>query len=150
MPLLFGVMGAGTQEETSCVVDFFWAALWDPTILYGLQTQLGLLVDELTAQLKQKTDTRSEQNTHRDIYICSDRQHKRLILCLAFMNFHRSPLGVGRCVGHGDKTTLSPLASMHKAPIGPHRTSDSEFRSQCCDDKRYHLCHCVCYPSFYL
>lgn len=52
-------------------------------------------------------------------------------------------LVVGWCLGHGDKTTLSSLASKHKAPMGPHRTSNSEFRSQCCDDKRYHLCHCV-------
>lgn len=69
--------------------------------------------------------------------------YKSFILCLAFMNFHRSLLMVGRCLGHGDRTTLSPLASKHRAPIGPQRTSSSEFRSQCCDDKRGRLCHCV-------
>lgn len=58
MPLLSGVVGAGAQEESSCVgVDFSWAALWDPTLLHSLQTGLGLLVNELTAQLKHETDT---------------------------------------------------------------------------------------------
>ncbi|TNN72196.1 hypothetical protein EYF80_017624 [Liparis tanakae] len=56
------------------------------------------------------------------------------------MNFHWSLLVVGRCVGHGDKITRSPLASKHKAPMGPHRTSNSEFRSQCCNDKRGVCC----------
>lgn len=77
------------------------------------------------------------------VNIYSDNQQKSLIPCLAFINLHWRVLVVGWCLGHGDKTTLCPLASKHKAPMGPHRTSNSEFRSQCCDDKRYHLCHCV-------
>lgn len=80
------------------------------------------------------------------IYINLDIQQQTL----AFMNFHRSLLVVGRCVEHGDKTTLSPLASKHKAPMGPHRTSDSEFRSQCCDDKRLEIIFATgCNLSFF-
>lgn len=60
MPLLSWVMGAGAQKETSClVVDFSLVALWEPFLLYSFKTQLGLLVNKLTAQLKQKADTLS-------------------------------------------------------------------------------------------
>lgn len=54
------------------------------------------------------------------------------ILRLAFMNFHWSLLLVGRWVGHWERTTLSPSTSKHRVPLDPHRTSPSEFRSQCC------------------
>lgn len=67
MPLLSGVMVAGAQEETSCVgADVFRAALREPFFFHSLQTQLGLLVDELTAQLRHKTETLSQPNSQHD------------------------------------------------------------------------------------
>ena len=71
MPLLSGVMVAGAQEETSCVgADVFRAALWERSFFHSLQTQLGLLVDELAAQLRHKTVTLSQPNSqHVNIHI---------------------------------------------------------------------------------
>lgn len=67
MPLLSGVMVAGAQEETSCVgADVFRATLREPFFFHSLQTQLGLLVDELTAQLRHKTETLSQPNSQHD------------------------------------------------------------------------------------
>ncbi len=61
------MMCAWTQEETSSVsAGFSWAAVWECSLLHGLQTQLGLLVDELAAQLRQEADTRGKPNAHRD------------------------------------------------------------------------------------
>lgn len=56
MPLLCGVMGAGAEEKSSRVAaDFFWAAVWETYFCDGFQTQLGLEVNQLTAQLQQNT-----------------------------------------------------------------------------------------------
>lgn len=52
------------------------------------------------------------------------------------MYFHWSLLLVWCWAGQGERTTLSPLASKHRAPMGPHRTSPTEFRSQCWNGDR--------------
>lgn len=65
-----------------------------------------------------------------------------LVFYFTFMNFHWSLLAVGRGLRHGERITCSPLVSKHNDPIGPHRTSPSEFRSQCCNN-RHHFCPCV-------
>lgn len=56
MPLLSGVVGAGAEEKPSRVAaDFFWAAVWETYFCHHFQTQLGLQVNQLTAQLQQNT-----------------------------------------------------------------------------------------------
>jgi len=46
-------------------------------------------------------------------------------------NLHWSRLRVGWRAGQADRMTLSPRASKHSAPAGPHRTSPWELSSQC-------------------
>lgn len=59
VPLLSGVMSAGSQEDaSSCGVDPSRAARRAASFFHSLQTQLGVLVNQLTAQLKQKPDSR--------------------------------------------------------------------------------------------
>lgn len=56
MPLLSGVVGAGAEEKPSRVaVDFFSAAVWETYFCHRFQTQLGLQVNQLAAQLQQNT-----------------------------------------------------------------------------------------------
>lgn len=56
MPLLSGVMGAGAEEKPSrLAVDFFSAAVRQTYFWDSFQTQLGLQVNQLTAQLQQNT-----------------------------------------------------------------------------------------------
>lgn len=52
MPLLSGMMGAGPQEETP--QPSAAASPGERPLLDGLQAQLGLQVEELTAQLEQR------------------------------------------------------------------------------------------------
>lgn len=56
MPLLSGVMGAGAEEKPPRgAVDVFWAAGGGTYFCDSFQTQLGLQVKQLTAQLQQNT-----------------------------------------------------------------------------------------------
>lgn len=50
MPLLSGMTGAGPQEESA------GGSLGERPLLDGLQAQLGLQVEELTAQLEQREE----------------------------------------------------------------------------------------------
>lgn len=50
MPLLSGMTGAGPQEESGR------ASLGERPLLDGLQAQLGLQVEELTARLEQREE----------------------------------------------------------------------------------------------
>lgn len=83
MPLLSGVMGAGAEEKPPRVAaDFFWAAVGQTCFCDSFQTQLGLQVKQLTAQLQQNT---------RQIRAASSLSHRQpgsYSKKVTFTNFH--------------------------------------------------------------
>lgn len=73
MPLLSGMTGAGPQEETPQLSA--GASLGERPLLDGLQAQLGLQVEELTAQLEQREEAATvSQEGGRDLM--SDQKKK--------------------------------------------------------------------------